>query len=187
MKKYKERIQGILGKLSAADCRERGKKSEPKNRAPSDYIPFLQSGVATAAVAMSKYGTKEMVRVKNAAVALKGTGPATDNEEVIERLIAVQDTLRKDRKSTNFRRQKDWTVPLSSWGNIFVSDGLSALDQLVRSTLITITADGEEPQEGVVHYLPWDSILIGGAARIICEELLRETSDPVFDTRLRDR
>jgi len=187
MRKYKKRILEILGTLPDTDCRERGKRSEPKNRSPNEYIPFLMSGVATAAVAMSKYGTKEMVRVKNAAIALKGTGPVTGNEEVIERLIDVQDTLRKDRRATNFRRQKDWTVSRSSWGDIFVGEGLTALDQLVRSTPITITADGQEPQEGVVHYLPWDSLLIGGAARIICEQLLRETSDPVFDTRLRDR
>jgi hypothetical protein len=187
MKKYKKRILEVLGTLAEPECQARGKDMEPRSRAPRDYIPFLLSGLSSTTLAMARYGTKEMFRVKEAALTLKGPGPAHTNEEIVERLLAVQAALQRDGKTSNFRRKRDWTVPRSAWGDIFVSDGLTAVDKLVLSTQVVITAPGHQDQAGVFYYLPWNAHSIAGAGRIICEELFRETSDPVFDIRVRDR
>lgn len=184
MKRYAAEIRDIWNSLKRDDYRKIPTGSAEK-RNSHEYPIFLKSGVATAALSLSKYGTLILYRHRKAVERIHSTEPVSPMD-AIDKLVEVQKVLSKDGGTRTYRPKEGWTVPKDQWEDIFTSDGLSAFDQLIQTETLVI-GKGEDQKEGTMFYYPSNGKYISAAARLICEELWRTTGDPVFNIRVSDR
>lgn len=181
MKRYSTEIAQLLDDTDRRDYREVG-FGMVRSRKATDFTLLLKSGVATAAVVLSQYGTEPLCHQGKIVNALRSTEPV-DSLDAIDRAMRVQLLVEEKLGSRMFRRKHDWTVPQPTWEDIFIGDGLAAIDKLIQTDTIVVGV-GDEKTEGTMYYLPWNSGDIAGAARIICDDLFEATGDRVFDIQV---
>lgn len=185
MQKYKQKILQILHGLSDDDCRKKG-FGVVRKRPQEEFTVFLRSGVASSALVLSQYGTKDLYQNRNAARVIQSSDPV-DAEGSVLRLMDVQAELKRDVRTRSFRRKPDWIIPREEWGELFTGEGVQAVDTLIETTTIYVGEKEAEQTQGTMFYLPWNGPDVAGAARLVCEKMLDETSDPVFAIEVRDR
>lgn len=191
MKKYKESIVRQLRALQASQRYKNVPLGTVEPRSTSEFIPFLKSGVSTAALVLSLYGTHPMYQLAEASKNLTSTG-AVGRVEAVDRLFKVYKGFelefpsKRKWQARTFRREEDWVVPEEDWEEIFTNDGLTAAGKLIKTEVIVV-GKGENQKEGTMYYFPYNSLDIAGCARLICENLLDITNDPIFDVRIRTK
>jgi len=186
MKRYQSEIRELLSALREEDYKK-VRLGAVKRRETTEFPMFLKSGLATSALVLSQFGTQVMYRMAKAAKTMTSTEAITPLAAV-DKLLEVQKILDLENhwEARTFRRDDNWIVPRETWEDIFIGDGLAAVDKLIRTETLVI-GKGNESKEGTMYYFPHNSLHVAGAARLICADLLKQTGDPIFNIRVVDR